>query len=358
MALSTSTSTLAAGASRTFNLSPGSALTIVAPPNVRATVTETPNTVSASDVGGNASRTHNLQMVQTVTYGPYEMGGTVVVDNAINSGATITWVRSDSIVAESAAGALSLVSGDGTLTIYQDAPSTGYFCHLYAPNQDVCDPYLADISGALNHATLGANLSKAEVWGTAAGFASTLTVNADEVLHLPACNFDFAGGESMLFMWKGKITAPGSAMPFIGNSAGSSSKGICPMRILTDGTCQGYISSGTASFFDITTAIADGTVHTFGLVLDGVAGKYAMWVDGVLTRTLIALTPRDTVNTNQFMVGNTQPSIWGASTSLASGTKALVVLRGRTGLGLPANYDALMKALMANPGKLVSRTEW
>jgi len=114
MALSTSTSTLAAGASRTFNLSPGSALTIVAPPNVRATVTETPNTVSASDVGGNASRTHNLQMVQTVTYGPYEMGGTVVVDNAINSGATITWVRSDSIVAESAAGALSLVSGDGS----------------------------------------------------------------------------------------------------------------------------------------------------------------------------------------------------------------------------------------------------
>ncbi len=113
MALSTSTSTLAAGASRTFNLSPGSALTLVAPPNVRATVTETPNTVSASDVGGNASRTHNLQMVQTVTYGPYPMGGTVVVANASNSGATITWVRSDSIVAESAAGAVSLVDGAG-----------------------------------------------------------------------------------------------------------------------------------------------------------------------------------------------------------------------------------------------------
>ncbi len=115
MALSTSTSTLAAGASRTFNLSPGSALTLVVPPNVRATVTETPNTVSASDVGGNASRTHNLQMVQTVTYGPYPMGGTVVVANASNSGATITWVRSDSIVAESAAGAVSLVDGAGNV---------------------------------------------------------------------------------------------------------------------------------------------------------------------------------------------------------------------------------------------------
>jgi hypothetical protein len=113
MGTSTSTSTLAVGASRTFNLSPGSALTLVAPPNVRATVTETPNTVSASGVGGNAPRTHNLQLGQTVTYGPYEMGGAVVVANASNSGGAITWVRSDSIVAESASGAASLVSGDG-----------------------------------------------------------------------------------------------------------------------------------------------------------------------------------------------------------------------------------------------------
>ncbi len=115
MALSTSTSTLAAGASRTFNLSPGSALTLVAPPNVRATVTETPNTVSASGVGGNASRVHNLQLGQTVTYGPYPMGGTVVVANASDSGTAITWVRSDALVAESASGVVSLVSGDGNL---------------------------------------------------------------------------------------------------------------------------------------------------------------------------------------------------------------------------------------------------
>lgn len=114
MALSTSTDTLAVGNSRTFNLSPGSALTLVAPPNVRATVTETPNTVSASGVGGNASRVHNLQLPQTVTYGPYPMGGTVVVANASNSGGAVTWVRSDSIVAESASGAVSLVSGGGT----------------------------------------------------------------------------------------------------------------------------------------------------------------------------------------------------------------------------------------------------
>jgi len=114
MALSTSTDSLAVGASRAFNLSPGSALTLVAPPNCRVTVTETPNTVSASGVGGNASRVHNLQLGQTVTYGPYPMGGTVVVANASNSGGAVTWVRSDALVAESASGAVSLVSGDGT----------------------------------------------------------------------------------------------------------------------------------------------------------------------------------------------------------------------------------------------------
>ena len=114
MALSTSTGSLAVGASRTFNLSPGSALTLVAPPNCRVTVTETPNTVDASGVGGNASRVHNLQLPQTVTYGPYPMGGTVVVANASNSGGAVTWVRSDALVAESAGGVTSLVSGAGT----------------------------------------------------------------------------------------------------------------------------------------------------------------------------------------------------------------------------------------------------
>jgi len=49
---------------------------------------------------------------QTVTYGPYPMGGTVVVANASNSGGAVTWVRSDAIVAESASGVLSLVSWD------------------------------------------------------------------------------------------------------------------------------------------------------------------------------------------------------------------------------------------------------
>ena len=41
------------------------------------------------------------------------MGGSVLVENASNSGSTVSWVRSDSIVVESAGGAVFLVDGAG-----------------------------------------------------------------------------------------------------------------------------------------------------------------------------------------------------------------------------------------------------
>jgi len=116
MAAITTTGTLTAGNSRTFALAPGSALTLTLLPNCRVTVTETPETVSASDAGGNSPRTHNHQLAGVVTYGPYAMGGSVVVDNASNSGSTVTWGRKDTVVTLNAAGT-SLVSGDGTTLI-------------------------------------------------------------------------------------------------------------------------------------------------------------------------------------------------------------------------------------------------
>lgn len=112
MAAITTTGTLTAGNSRTFALAPGSALTLTLLPNCRVTVTETPETVSASDAGGNSPRTHNHQFAGVFTYGPYVMGGSVVVDNASNSGSTVTWGRKDTTVSTSSDG-LSLVSGDG-----------------------------------------------------------------------------------------------------------------------------------------------------------------------------------------------------------------------------------------------------
>ena len=123
MGTSTSTGTLTAGNSRTFALAPGSALTLSLLPNCRVTVTETPETVSASDAGGNSPRTHNHQFAGVFTYGPYVMGGSVVVDNASNSGSTVTWRRKDTTVSTSSDG-LSLVAGDGN-TFLRGAVTSG-----------------------------------------------------------------------------------------------------------------------------------------------------------------------------------------------------------------------------------------
>lgn len=112
----TSTSTLAPGASRTFNLAPASAVSLTLLPNCRVTVTETPAVVASSPVGGNAPRVHNLRYAGVVTYGPYAMGGTIVVSNDGNSGSTLTWTRTDALIAEDVNGVSSVVSGDGILS--------------------------------------------------------------------------------------------------------------------------------------------------------------------------------------------------------------------------------------------------
>jgi len=113
MGIFTSTGTLTVGQSRTFNLSPASAVTLTLSPNVRVTITETPATVAATGLGGNASRVHEPRLPGVVTYGPYPMGGSVLVEVESNSGSSVGWVRSDSIVAESANGVQSLVDGAG-----------------------------------------------------------------------------------------------------------------------------------------------------------------------------------------------------------------------------------------------------
>lgn len=113
MSTTTTTGTLAAGSSKTFTLAPGAAVSLTLSPNPRVTITETPESVSGSGVGGNTSRVHEPQLPGTFAYGPYAMGGVVVVAVASNSGSSVAWTRKDTVVTTSADGT-SLVSGDGT----------------------------------------------------------------------------------------------------------------------------------------------------------------------------------------------------------------------------------------------------
>ncbi len=213
MALSTSTGSLAVGASRTFNLSPGSALTLVAPPNCRVTVTETPNTVSASGVGGNASRVHNLQLGQTVTYGPYPMGGTVVVANASNSGGAVTWVRSDALVAESASGVVSLVDGDGNNVLRTPLPQNANM--LFGPGDGQTLTFTN--AGGVTVDASGVETIDGEEWRwwTITGISGTL--NRIEVI-VPT--FAPITADNMLIQWRSSVINSGiSVGAYLGTTA-------------------------------------------------------------------------------------------------------------------------------------------
>lgn len=113
MGTSTSTGTLTAGQSRTFNLAPASAVTLTLLPNVRVTITESPAAVAATGLGGNATRVHEPRLPGTFTYGPYPMGGSVVVDVDSNSGSSVSWVETSSIYSKDSSGNVTGLVGPG-----------------------------------------------------------------------------------------------------------------------------------------------------------------------------------------------------------------------------------------------------
>ena len=126
MATVTASGTLAAGVSRTFDIAPASAITLTLPPNSRVTVTETPGTAASPAGSQNASVVANLQYGGTFTYGPYPMGGSVVVNVLSNSGATVTWTQTGAGLTTTGTGAL--LDGAGNTIplnpVYQVEPPT------------------------------------------------------------------------------------------------------------------------------------------------------------------------------------------------------------------------------------------
>ena len=124
----TATGTLAAGSSQTFGLAPAETLTLTTLPNVRVVITETVSAVSGSGLGGNASRVHRPELAGTFTYGPYAMGGSVVVEVQSTSGSSVTWLMTSGTFARDSSGNVTgLVGPDGatvTLLPYNDGTRT------------------------------------------------------------------------------------------------------------------------------------------------------------------------------------------------------------------------------------------
>lgn len=113
MDFTTSTGTLAPGASQTFDVVPGAALTVVFPPNSRATITENVLNVTASFTDPNASdRTIDIQYPGTHTFGPYPLGATVTVAMSARSTATSSYTFANT-AAELIASAVDTIDADG-----------------------------------------------------------------------------------------------------------------------------------------------------------------------------------------------------------------------------------------------------
>ena len=254
-----------------------------------------------------------------------------------------------------------LADGTSLASVGIDGITSGYFCHLWAGSSGNGDGYLPDISGALAHAQFAASLTKAIAWANA-GFATAGTAANNQGFILPVLGFDYAAGESLILIWKGRGTAPASTKVFLGDTSASGTQGFA-VRVDSAGKLQMFLSNGSGTFGDPTTnaLMEAGTTHTYALAIDGVAHKFEQHEDGVVVRPLIKLgagASIDCKTARAVTLGSGEQPTMFSGNAVAVQTQSLVILRGRTGLGLPTNYRALMQRLAATPDRLVSQTDW
>jgi hypothetical protein len=242
--------------------------------------------------------------------------------------------------------------------------SSGYFCHLYAPQQSATDKKAFDLSGAGSDGIFGANLPVASAWATA-GFVSTLNPGAgatDSVIRMPALIWDFLGKESLLIFWKGVVTPEGADEVVMGSTAAATPSGL-RIRCKTTGVMDFVISSGGTQYYSSGSAAVcfeAGKIHSFALAIDGVTARYNVYVDGVIDRRNWQFNSGvavDCLSVNTWNIGAGSVSPGGTS-GMAVATQALAMLRGRAGLGLPGNIDEIVADLHRAPGRMVDGGAW
>ncbi len=346
--------TLAAGSSATFTL--GSFQTL----NIK---TGGVGTLLFTSVAPNAVPSFTAAAVNG-NFGPYNTSMTVVMTmTAGSAGYTISGGADVTAVTNAVTGEITLSQIDSRLI-----RSSGYFCHLFAGNQSNGDAKFYDISGALNDGSFGANLALTDAWATA-GFCSTLVPpggTPDTSIRLPALNFDYAAGESLLIFWKGRCTPPGSNQYLIGDIPNSSTKGLA-IRAEATGKVTPLMSDGTGKFMVLSTSVVlSATVtHSYCLAVDGKLKKYTIHEDGVEVWPLTTYNSGvafDTRSEATLNIGTGSPAPGGTGLGVASSTQALIILRGRVvdgvPIGLPTGITALMQRMHRNPAGLISADDW
>jgi len=242
-------------------------------------------------------------------------------------------------------------------------PHPLYHFHGYAGDQLLGDGRFLDRCGLFNHAQRGANLSDAQLFANA-GYVSTVAPAGgatDSVLRLPNLNFDYVGGERLIGWWLGKMTAPASTMSWMGDGYTTTYAGL-RFTISSTGKVQIVAYQTGSSSFSSSSAstLADGTLHSFGFVIDGSARKACMWVDEVVDSnfggytTVWAGGSYDTRNSNTWNIGHSAPNAAAEATNgIVTQTRAFHLLRQSATDTLPtsAAVTTLFQALRSNPSK-------
>lgn len=244
-----------------------------------------------------------------------------------------------------------------------------YHFHGFAGNQVAGDGKFFCLATGINHGERGANLSDAQMFGTA-GYVSTVDPAggvADSTIHIPNLNFDYAGGEKLIVWWLGSGIPEGADAIVMGDgySTTDGERGW-RMRMKTTGMFDlalwGTTQSNSGSSH---AAVFDGTLHSLAFAFDGSAKTHGMWCDEVHHTTFGSSLASfgtgvafDTKNSNTVNIGASRPAA-AASGSAGDGaalkTRALVIIRLPVSYTMPsvATLTTVFQQLRVNPGKLI-----
>lgn len=259
-----------------------------------------------------------------------------------------------------------VVSGDGS-PIY---PSDEYHAHFFAPLAIDSDTRARDISGSLGDGAFQVNLAASAAWATAGFLTQANPTSAGQLtmVEFPALSWDWAAGDSLFVFWVGRMTPEGSDTVFLGDTTGATfGNGI---RLLSSSTgklkANAYQQTGSLSRFSGTgtgTVFETGVTHSMAVCFS--PAGIAFWSDGARDATYSSgfIVPSgglvSTVNTATLKLGGDGGTASSIQNGPAMQTRALVILKGRRSAPpTVADLDALVAALHANPGALVSSAAW
>lgn len=290
----------------------------------------------------------------------------LVIENSVIKRKSITDTPIAVATIDSVTGAITALSaGEATVAV---GVSQGYHLHCFAHTQGNTDAKFYDYSGHRNDGTPGADLSVATMWGTA-GFASTTNPSSSNTaIRFPSLNFDYLGGESLLVFWKGQVTPEGSDATVLGNTENAAQNSGLKIMSTSAGKVKvtAYQNSGSLSRFGGTTTAAcfvASETHSFALAIDGTTGKHKFWVDGEVDAAyasgFLTLGTGGIIDTQEAVTFNLGTGATGSgSAGIATATQALIVLKGRAGLGCPGDIDTLVADIHRNPSRLVAADRW